>query len=147
MGSLKIDTNPIPRFHDNHQTMSIRRILFVMFMLTNCMNILASRASRREMRRAEEATTLLLYQFIKNNCQYIQNKYNIENNTCPTIAILNEHPDIEFYNDLCDIHYVPKSDTPSLFTSVIIIFCAFGAIACNPFCRTIKFPTPMYEKP
>ena len=115
-----------------------------MFMLTNSMNILASRASRR---RAEEAAALVVRQFVKNECLLIQNQYQIENNTCPAMTFPYVSSDLDFYNKFCDIHYIPKPDLPSFLSAIIVVFCAFGAIISNPIYPFVKFPAPMHERP
>lgn len=131
--------------------MSIRRILFVMFMLTNSMNILAFRASKRH-RRATESAAKLARQIehqsnISKQCLVIQSHYHIENNTCPATTGLLLHPDLEFYNKFCDFEYIQKQEKYPLLSKMFVLFCVILVITSNPVYPFVKFPTPMYERP
>ena len=127
--------------------MSIRRILFVIFILTNSMNILAFRASRRRRRRDVAAAAILEHQFIKNKCLIIQTHYQIENNTCPATTSFIGSPNFDFYNKFCDIDYVPKRAHYSVFNAMVVLFCVIGVISSNPVYPLIKTYTPIYDRP
>ena len=131
--------------------MSIRRILFVMFMLTNSMNISASRASRRR-RRATEAAAELARQIehqsnISKQCLVIQSHYHIENNTCPATTGLLLHPDLEFYNKFCAFEYIQKQDKYPLLSKIFVLFCVILVIMSNPVYPPSIFSTPTYDRP
>ena len=103
-----------------------------MFMLANSMNISASSVSRRRRTRAaDELASQLEHQFIRN-------KYQIENNTCPATT---------FPYGSSDIDYIPKREPYSVFNVILVLFCVIGVIWSNPVYTFVKIPTPMYERP
>jgi len=128
-----------PSRSPNTKIMSIRSILFVMFMLTNSMNILASRASSPQIEENQLN--------ISKHCLLIQSHYQIENNTCPSITATFMQADLEFYNKFCDFEYIQKQEKYPLLRKIFVLFCVIGIIMSNPVYPFVKFSTPTYDRP